>query len=343
MIAERFERQAEYCGAMGAPLCAHLLRSAAADYRRGGVVRALFASGSQVEVLSRSGIRFLAALHGCALDGTAPAIAAHLPSCGGDGDAAAAWNAARAFLSEHLERIAQLYDRTPQTNEPARSMPLLAGLLAAVKASPLPVCLLEIGASAGLNTRLDRYRYEGTAWSWGDPHSPLVLRNRERIGHPSSLDAPLRIVERAACDLHPLDIENEQDRQRLRAFVWADQVDRLQRLDDACRAARTLPLTVEKAEAVGWLAERFRARDGTLTVAMHSAVHYYLTHEQRAALQETMTRNTEHASESAPMAWLRFEHEGSGMTTRLTQWPGGAETLIARSDGHGQDIEWLAP
>ena len=78
----------------------------------------------------------------------------------------------------------ELFDRTPQTNEVARSMPLLGGLLAIVDATRLPVALLDVGSSAGLNLRLDRYRYEGDGWFWGDPHSPLVLRNETISGQP---------------------------------------------------------------------------------------------------------------------------------------------------------------
>ncbi len=343
MIAERFERQATYCEAMGAPLYATILRSAAADYREGGVMHALFAADPQLDALPRAGIRFLAALHTCALGGSAPAIAAHFPSCGGDGDATAAWSAAREYVGPHRERLAHLYRRTPQTNEPARSMPLLVGLLSAVNAAPLPVRLFEIGASAGLNTRLDCYRYEGNDWSWGDSRSALVLRNRERSGRPNALDAPLRVAERAGCDLHPLDVESEEDRQYLRSFIWADQIERIQRLDDACRAARRVPLTIERAQAVDWVDAHFRAREGTLTVVMHSAVQYYLSREQRAALRETIESRAEAARENAPVAWLRFEEDGAGMTTLLTRWPGNSEYAIARSDGHAQDIEWLVP
>ncbi len=328
---------------MGAPVCAHLLSSAALDYARGGVVREFFAAHKEMETLSRAGIRFLAALHTCALDGSAPALAAHLPSCGGDGDAPAAWTAARAFLLENLQRVARLYNRTPQTNEPARSMPLLVGLLAAVQASPLPVRLFEIGASGGLNTRLDCYRYEGGTWSWGDPRSALVLRNRERGGRPLSLGAPLHIAERAACDLHPLDITKDADRRYLRSFIWADQSERLKRLADACEAASNVPLSIEKADAIEWLGERFRPREGALTVLMHSAMTYYLTPAQRAALRERIGRNAERARARAPMAWLRFEEEAGGMATRLTRWPGAIEGVVARSDGHAQGIEWLAP
>jgi hypothetical protein len=336
-IADRFERQAGYCGRMGSPLCDALLRSAAADYRDGGAVRELFRTGVSLEPLPRAGIRLLAALHYCALEGSAPAIASHFPSCGGDGDAEAAWDASRAFVEKRLPRVAELYRRMPQTNETARSMPLLGGLLAIVERSQLPVRLFEVGASAGLNTRLDRYRYEGAGWTWGDPSSPLVLRNREHGGKPPAL-CELRIVERGACDLHPLDVGKESDRLYLRSFIWADQTERLARFDAACKAALQTPMVVERADALTWIPQHFTPCAGSVTVVMHSIVAYYLDDRQRERFVDAVARAAKDARAEAPMAWLRFESDG--FETKVTLWPDAGEIVIARSDGHAQGIEW---
>lgn len=325
---------------MGSPFCAALLRLAAADYRDDGPTHALFEAHPAIEPRPRAGIRLLAALHACALDASAPAVAAHFPSCGGDGDSIQAWAASRALLAQEPERIARLCARTPQTNEVARSMPLLAGLLAIAAATQLPVRLLEIGASAGLNTRLDSYRYEGKSWAWGDVTSPLVLRNRERSGRPSALDAPLRVAERRACDAHPLNVACDEDRRYLRSFIWADQLERLTRFDRACEAAARIPLEVERADALQWVEENVRPVRGCATVLMHSVLFYYLTRRQRDALVASLEASARTASEAAPMAWLRLENDD--YDTRVTRWPGRRETVIARSDGHGQDIEWCA-
>lgn len=337
-VAERLERQARFCTSMGAPLCGALLQEAAGSYRAAGAVRELFERYPELEPLPRAGIRLLAALHYCALAGQAPAIAVHLPSCGGDGDARAAWIAAREFIAAHPSRIHELCLHTPQTNEPARSTVLLAGLLRLAAMVRFPVRLFEFGASAGLNTRLDRYRYEGNGWAWGDPRSPLVLRNRERSGRPRALDADLRIAERAACDLHPLDLANEEDRLSLRSFVWADQVERLDRLDRAIEAANSVAMRVEQSNALPWVRKRFVPKQGTATVVMHSLVAYYLTEKQRERLIAAIEGAARDAQADAPMAWLRFE--SYPFETRFVLWPGRREIRIARSDGHAQEIEW---
>jgi hypothetical protein len=340
-VVERLELAAAACGAMGSRLYAAMFRSAVLDYEAGGPVRAFFDLDPSRGELSSIGIRLMGALHYCALDRSAPDIAAHFPSCGGDGDAGAAWRAAAAFLAAEPTRVATLFDRTPQTNEVARATPLLGGALAIAAETSLPMRLLDVGASAGLNTRLDRFRYEGTGWSWGDPATSLTLRNRTRSGVPKHLDAPLHILVRAACDLHPLDTAREEDRLELRSFVWADQLDRFQRLNDAIEAVSRVPLAVEAADAFDWIPRRATPFDGTVTVIMHSIVTEHLTPELRRRWNDTIVAAGTAARPAAPMAWLRLEPSKERYELRVTQWPSGEERVVARCDGHGQDIEWV--
>jgi hypothetical protein len=50
-------------------------------------------------------------------------------------------------------------DSPPQTNEVGRSAALMAGLMVAAQRLDMPIELLELGSSAGLNLNLDRFRY----------------------------------------------------------------------------------------------------------------------------------------------------------------------------------------
>jgi hypothetical protein len=43
-----------------------------------------------------------------------------------------------------------------------------------------------------------------------------------------------------------------------------------------------------------------------------------------------------------PLAWLRLEPGEEMAELRLTIWPGGNETLLAKSGYHGRPVTWLA-
>ena len=140
-------------------------------------------------------------------------------------------------MAKTSERLARFVDHEPQTNEVRRSACLAPGFLALAEAKPLPMRIFELGASAGLNQLWDRYAYDlGDAGAWGPPDSPVRIPTDWR-GPPPPLDARIEVTERAACDRKPVDLADPAARQRLRAYVWADQRDRLDRLDAAVAAA----------------------------------------------------------------------------------------------------------
>ena len=342
-VDEDLRGLAASCAAMGSPFYGVLFDEAAKDYRNGGPVRAFFNADPRRRHASRIGLRLGGALQLRALEGSAPGLAAHFPSTGGDGDAAAAWSEARRLLAENAGRFGELFDRTPQTNEVARSMPLLGGLLAIVAATRLPVALLDVGSSAGLNLRLDRYRYEGDGWSWGDAASPLVLRNETASGRPQHLDVRPQIVERAGCDLHPLDVTSERDCMELRSFVWPDQGERFARLDAAIAVARRVPAEIERADFLQWIPRRVVPRENAVTIVMHSVVTEHLAEPVCDAMRAAIETACAAATDARPMAWLRMEPDaGMSYETRVTLWPTREERTIARSNGHAQAIAWAS-
>jgi hypothetical protein len=115
-------------------------------------------------------LRLLGAVHRLVLRGDAPDLAAHYPSARGrPGDV---WPAFAAVLRDHRDELRRLVENPVQTNEPGRCVALLGGFLEVARATGLPLRLLEVGASAGLNLRFDRYRYQLGDERWGAPARP---------------------------------------------------------------------------------------------------------------------------------------------------------------------------
>lgn len=71
-----------------------------------------------------------------------------------------------------------------QTNEVGRAAPLSAAMNHVALATGLPLRLLEVGSSAGLNLSLDRYFVEGGTRSWGPRDSPSRLTGQFESGEP---------------------------------------------------------------------------------------------------------------------------------------------------------------
>ena len=336
-IAEELAWMAEVCAKMGSPFFGALLLRASRDYDADGTLRALLDRHAH---RSRLALRLGGAAHYRALRGEAPAIAARYPSTGGDGDASAAWHAIARDIHEHLAAYDALLERNVQTNEVARSMPVLGAMLAFAHAARLPLRIFEIGSSAGLILNFDRYHYAGAGWTWGDAHSPVRLRNDTQSGTPAHTDASIAVGERHGCDLHPLDAANPDDADTLLGFVWPDQRERFERLRAALDVARAHPVRIVSGDGVAWARERARPRAGTATVVLHTVITEHMTPAVRASLRPAVDDLGRLASEEAPLAWIRMEPEEKNYGTRLTVWPGAAETLVATSDGHAQRLRW---
>src|SRR5438034_5449361 len=118
-------------------------------------------------------LRFMGAVHRLVLEGRAPALARHYPSAGGEAGLEGAWAAFRDTLEQHRDTLRALVTSPVQTNEVGRSAALLGGFLLVARETGLPLRLLELGASAGLNLRWDHYRSEEHT-SELQSHSDLV-------------------------------------------------------------------------------------------------------------------------------------------------------------------------
>jgi hypothetical protein len=153
----------------------------------------------------------------------------------------------------------------------------------------LPLRLLEVGASAALNLRFDRYRYELGGERWGPPDSPVAIRARVAGAGRPPLDTPLRIASRAGCDPRPVDPRSEEGRLTLTSYVWADQLERLERLRAALAVASEVEAPVERAGAAGWTEARLaEPAPGTATVVFHSIVMQYLPVAERERFERAL-------------------------------------------------------
>ena len=337
VLASLFRGQADWCERLGSPIYSYLLERAAADLEGGGPVWRVVEPYLDRPYNFTHHLRMLGATHRLALAGEAPELAAHYLTTGGDGDAEAAWEALVALLDARPITL----DRPVQTNEVGRSAALLGGFLTVAAETGLGLRVLEIGASAGLNLRWDRFRYEAADWAFGDAASPARIPC-DYDGGPPPLPAAVWVVERAGCDPSPIDATSAEGALTLESFIWPEQVERLELLRRAIEVARRTPATVDAASASDWLGERLaRERGGSATVVFHSIMWGYMTDDDRATITQMIVEAGERATSSEPLAWLRMEPGPDQADVTLTTWPDFDERVIAHAGYHGRPVTWV--
>ena len=286
-------------------------------------------------------LRFLGAVHRLVLEGRAPALTRHYPSAVGEAGLDGAWAAFRDTLEQQRDTLRTLVRRPCQTNEVGRSAALFGGFLLVARETRLPLRLLEIGASAGLNLRWDHYRYEQGDAGWGDRASPVRLVDVFPDGLPPC-GRRCRVIERAGCDMLPVDPCSADGQITLLSCLWPDQRERITLLRGALEVARRVPVAIDAAGAPAWLAARLAAPvRGVASVVFHSIVMQYLSAADRRRVASVLDEAGSRATSSAPLAWLLMEPGGEQTEVCLKLWPGGSERVIVSAGFHGRPVRWV--
>jgi hypothetical protein len=257
-----------------------------------------------------------------------------------DPDPEAAWPVFRSVVERNVEELRDKVELPVQTNEVGRSAALLPGFLAvAAKTAGMPLRLLEVGASAGLNLRWHAYRYCADDFSWGPQDSPLQLDFELIEGEKMARPGQVEVAERRGCDASPVDPDSPEGRLTFFAYVWPDQHRRLERARAALEVAENMPVAIDREAAAGWTRRMLaEPREGAATVLFHSIVFQYFPEEEREEFLATVAAAGERATAAAPLAWLRMEPAGGWADVRLTLWPGGEERHIAAAGYHGSPV-----
>ena len=339
-IRAAFAYEGEACLRLGAPFSARL---------RGRVAHVLDrTSRTGARLLDWPGdphadalpVRLAAGLNALVRAGELPQLAAHFPP-NPPGDDTGFDTALAAAL--HDDRLLAWLDKVPQTNEVGRSSVLMSGLLTVAAATGLPLALFELGASAGLNLRLDDYAYRLGGVDFGAADAPLTLTPQWQGPPPPAAD--VRIVARRGIDLSPIDVRDAASRERLLTYVWPDQPERIARLAAALAAAAADPPVIDTGDAAAWVEARVAPVAGRCGVVLHSIAFQYFPSTTQARIAAHLAAQGAQATAAAPLAWLRYEFEdpgaSAGPTLRLTLWPSGEDRLLAHAHPHGASVRWL--
>lgn len=281
-------------------------------------------------------LRLAGALNGLVQSGQAPALAALYPP-NPTPETNRLWQELTRTMQAHEAAILARLDLAPQTNEVGRSASLMTGLLILADELDLPFELFELGCSAGLNLNLGRFDYDLGGVRAGDPASPVHITPQWEGPPPPK--AEVEVLSARGVDLSPLDLTNPDQRELLTAYVWADQLDRLERIRAAIDLALEFPPGPETGDAADWLEKTLTGvKAGVCRVVYHTIAFQYFPPAVKARIAEHLAKIGSAASPEAPLAWLRLESDpeyGNAYSLRLTLWPEGHERVIGLGHPHG--------
>lgn len=327
----------------GSPFYAVLAARIAENVDEGGICWEVLSEHAEDARHEVPGARLLAGMHRLVLAGQLPQLAPYYPSVGGNGDAEAAWALFPDIIASHRDELHGAVDRVPQTNEVGRADALVGGMLVAARETDLPLRLLEIGASAGLNLRFDHFWYEQDGVGFGDPDSAVRFVGLWEGGRPP-FEAACIVASRRGCDLYPIDPLTDDGRLTLLSYIFADELERFTLLREALDIAARVPATVERAAVTDWLEQNLQPLPaGQTTVLYHSYLWQYLSAADQAHCTRLMAAAGAQATAGAPLVHIALEAPGGDYThseLRHRRWPDGEERLLAVTGTHGGLVHW---
>ncbi|MGH3406023.1 MAG: DUF2332 domain-containing protein [Streptosporangiaceae bacterium] len=251
---------------------------------------------------------FFGAVHQLLLAGADHPLAEFYPSVAGQ-DARPPTQAGPALVSfcaaYETELTEIISTRLVQTNQVQRALGLRLGLSLIAPDLAGPVDVIEVGASAGLTLRFDRYGYRVGGRRFGDPASPVQLTAEHFGPGPTpDLNALPAVVSVTGVDLEPVDAGDPEARRWLEALVWPENQDQRTLLSAALALVAADPPVIHRGDAIDvlpGLAATLPA--GRPRVVFHSATRLHVPASRREAFDNAILS----AGETGPLWWLSVE------------------------------------
>lgn len=251
-----------------------------------------------------------------------------------------------AVTADHDARLLGWFDSPPQTNEAGRSASFMAGLKWLSARLGPRFELNELGASAGINTMMDRYAYDLGGVIAGPPASPMRIVPEWR--GPPPPDHPVEIVAIEGCDQAPVDLSDPAAALRVKSYVWPENAERLARMDAAIALAAQKAPRLTQADAADWVEQRLAAPQpaGVTRIFHHSIVWQYIPADRRERIAAAIATAGAQASDARPLAWMMLEtnRETFRHELRIRFWTGAGDSgwqLLGEAQAHGAWVAWF--
>jgi hypothetical protein len=254
--------------------------------------------------------------------------------------------------AERAALLALLETRRVQTNDCGRSALIGPALTWVAQQVPSPYCLVDVGASAGINLLCDRYRLDyGRHGATGPADSPVRIMCEVTGGDPPIADRLPALARRVGIDLSPIDVSDPADARWLLACVWPD-TGRAERVEASIRLTQQDPPTLVAGRATEELPSVVAGLpDGATAIVTTTWAFSYFSMEERAEFVELLRAE----SRRRAVVWVSADVAGvvealgavdsydrDVLGAVLLRGGAGPAKLLAYVHPHGNWLDWRA-
>jgi hypothetical protein len=249
------------------------------------------------------------------------------------------------FVGKYRGELAPLIaSKVTNTNEVGRSSLLHAAFRAVAMDAGEPLNLIEIGPSAGLNLIWDRYgvRYQrgGNIFELPVKNPALTIDCELRGPKNPPLGPTPKIASRVGLELNPVNLDDPDQRDWLRALVWPDTRGRFERLEAALKVYASERPEIRIGSALDLLPDAIRAIPEDQRICVyHSYVVYQFSSEMKEALESLLIL----AGLRRPIWRIGIEGGLDGSNTiEMTRYHDGIRDTktLALCHPHGAWLDW---
>lgn len=275
-----------------------------------------------------------------------------------------AFPAFKAFCLEHRDELTDLISwRTANTNLVEKASSLLPALRHIADRLPLPMTLLEVCCSAGLNLMFDQYHYDyGDAGTVGPEDSPVRLSCKAVGKHRPPVDSVPLINKRLGVDLVEVDPTEPEERLWMEAVLCPEWIAERARLRSALTIRAEYDLQTIIGDGLEVVPPLLEELPGSLCILQSYCMGHWST-EAKAEWEQVLLRASKHREihrlsmempeyESPQVARRRLALlSRAGVPILQKSFPSCIEhrcyrdgkvttQLLARGDGFGWWLDW---
>lgn len=288
---------------------------------------------------------FLASIHYLLLKSPTHELSAYYPSINKNPKIGLPFELFKSFCLNHKQEIIELEQskivQTNALNRCAYLMPIISSLF-----DDIPINIVDIGTSAGLTLNMDKYEYH-----YNDKcligRSPVKIRSKIIGGELPKFKEIIKINNKIGIDQNPLDLKIAENAIWLKALIWADRIERIEKIEQAIRIAKQENIQFEKAKSIADFEELIQCQPSDMPLVIyHTHTLYQFTPQEREAFWNLINR----IGKERDLIYLATEHNGilqtdyglSGVLVEVTQYKKGGKSskIAAQTNGHADWIKW---